>query len=182
MPPRRGGDGINKRVQSRDNLIKTWQQQQSSTNDTQIIKNSSSSYANRSNFSIAPLILEGVKVHKLQLNDIKILNDFTTVLTDNGQSPAKIFVPRSIQKIKDTEKVAFVKRVDLKIPEKRIADSLEGNAFNVENVIRLASEEKNQPTQTIKITFNDPQNRNIFLQTGLQIDSMHFIAEPGRQK
>ncbi|CAF5010558.1 unnamed protein product [Rotaria sp. Silwood1] len=112
----------------------------------------------------------------------KILNDFTTVLTDNGQSPAKIFVPRSIQKIKDTEKVAFVKRVDLKIPEKRIADSLEGNAFNVENVIRLASEEKNQPTQTIKITFNDPQNRNIFLQTGLQIDSMHFIAEPGRQK
>ncbi|CAF4973667.1 unnamed protein product [Rotaria sp. Silwood1] len=61
------------------------------------------------------------------------------------------------------------------------ADSLKENGFNVENVIRLTSKEKNYPTQTIKITFNDPQNRNTFVQTGLQIDSMHFTAKPAIQ-
>ncbi|CAF3977724.1 unnamed protein product, partial [Rotaria sp. Silwood1] len=60
-------------------------------------------------------------------------------------------------------------------------DSLKENGFNVENVIRLTSKEKNYPTQTIKITFNDPQNRNTFVQTGLQIDSMHFTAKPAIQ-
>ncbi|CAF3893110.1 unnamed protein product [Rotaria sp. Silwood1] len=46
MPPKKGGGGTIKRGQSRDNLIMTRQQQQPSTNDTQIIKNSSPSYTN----------------------------------------------------------------------------------------------------------------------------------------
>ena len=50
----------------------------------------------------------------------RLLNDFTSILTANGHPGAKIFVPRSIQRIKDTEKVAFVKRVDLELPEDRI--------------------------------------------------------------
>ncbi|CAF1093504.1 unnamed protein product [Rotaria sp. Silwood1] len=33
----------------------------------------------------------------------------------------------------------------------------------------------------MKITFADPQNRNTFIHTGLQVDSMHFIAEAANQ-
>ncbi len=65
----------------------------------------------------------------------------------------------------------------MEIPEDRIADSLKQVGFNIENVCRLTNREKNHPTQTIKIIFNDSQNRNAFVQTGLQIDSMHVPAE-----
>ncbi|CAF2769042.1 unnamed protein product [Rotaria sp. Silwood2] len=40
---------------------------------------------------------------------------------------------------------------------------------------------KNVPTRTIKITFSDPQNRNTFVHTGVQVGSMHFTAEAANQ-
>ncbi len=69
----------------------------------------------------------------------------------------------------------------MEIPEDRINDALKQVGFNIENVIHLKTKEKNYPTQTIKITFIDSQNRNTFVQSGLQIDSMHFPAEPAMQ-
>ena len=167
----------------------------------------------QSTFSIAPLILEGVKVNKLQMNDLlkqhlkdvkvndiqlsragsftlyandvssfnRLLNDFTSILTANGHPSAKLFVPRSIQRIKDTEKVAFVKRVDLELPEDRILDALKNVGLDAINVIRLTGKDGKTPIRTIKIVFSDVQNRNTFVHTGLQVDSMHFIAEAASQ-
>jgi hypothetical protein len=95
--------------------------------------------------------------------------------------PQKLFVPRSIQRIKYTEKVAFAKRVDLKIPEDRITTTLKGLGLDVTNVTRLASKDGNTPTRTVKVMFVDAENRNKFVHTGLQVDSMHFLAEPATQ-
>jgi hypothetical protein len=139
--------------------------------------------------------LNDVKIHDIQLSrsgsftlyasDVsslnRLLNDFTSILTVNGQQAAKLYVPRSIQRIKDTEKVAFVKRVDLEIPADRTTEALKKVGLDVINVTRLNSKDGNTPTRTIKITFNDPHNRNAFVQTGLQVDSMHFIAESASQ-
>jgi hypothetical protein len=213
MPPKKGGvGGTGKRDQSRDNQIKT-RQPYTTNNDTQKITNLSTTSSDQSKFFISPLILEGVSLNKLRLNDVlkqhlsdikvydiqiarsgiftihttdvnsfnRLLNDFTGVLVANGQPSANIYVPRSIQRIKYTEKVAFVKRVDLKMLEDRIADSLKQVRFNIKNVCRLTNREKNHPAQTIKIIFNGSQNRNTFVQTGLQIDSMHFRAEPAME-
>ncbi|CAF3056580.1 unnamed protein product [Rotaria sp. Silwood2] len=167
----------------------------------------------QSNFSIAPLILEGVKLNKLQLNDAvkqhlkdlrisdiqlsrsdhftiyaadvssfnRLLNELTPILATNGQATAKIYVPRSIQRIKDTKKVAFVKNGDIEILEGRITEALEDIGLDAIDVVRLMNKTKNVPTRTIKITFSDPQNRNTFVHTGLQVDSMHFTAEAANQ-
>ncbi|CAF3982228.1 unnamed protein product, partial [Rotaria sordida] len=104
-----------------------------------------------------------------------------SILATNGQTTAKVYVPRSIQRIKDTEKVAFVKSVDLEIPESRITEALKDVGLDVVDVIRLTNKVKNIPAKTIKIAFNDPQNRNTFIRTRLQIDSMHFEAEAAMQ-
>ena len=139
--------------------------------------------------------LNDVKVNDIQLsrsgsftlyaNDVssfnRLLNDFTSILTANGHPGAKLFVPRSIQRIKDTEKVAFVKRVDLELPEDRIFDALKNVGLDVINVIRLTGKDGKTPIRTIKITFSDVQNRNTFVHTGLQVDSMHFLAEAASQ-
>ncbi|CAF5017458.1 unnamed protein product, partial [Rotaria socialis] len=139
--------------------------------------------------------LNDVKIHDIQLSragsftlyasDVssfnRLLNEFTTILAANGQPTAKIFVPRSIQRIKDTEMVAFVKRVDLEIPDNRITDALTKVGLDVVNVTRLNRKEGNIPTSTIKITFKDANNRNTFIHTGLQVDSMHFNAEAASQ-
>ncbi|CAF4644067.1 unnamed protein product, partial [Rotaria sp. Silwood2] len=109
------------------------------------------------------------------------LNELTPILATNGQATAKIYVPRSIQRIKDTEKVAFVKNVDIEIPEGRITEALKDGGLDAIDVVRLMNKSKNVPTRTIKITFSDPQNRNTFVHTGLQVDSMHFIAEAANQ-
>ena len=167
----------------------------------------------QSKFNIAPLILEGVKLSKLQLNDIikqylkelriseiqlsrtgnftlyasdvssfnRLLNELTSFLATNGQATAKIYVPRFIQRIKDTEKVAFVKNVDTEISECRITEALEDVGLDVVDVVRLTNKVSNIPTKTIKITFTDPRNRNTFVHTGLQVDCMHFVAEPASQ-
>jgi len=211
MPPKTGGGGgSKKRYQSVDN-----QPRQSVTSNGvgHVVKNPLASQYSLSKFTIAPLIVEGVKLNKLELNDIikqhmkdiklsniqlsrsgmftlyatdvksfnRILNDFASILATNGQAGAKVYVPRSIQRIKDTEKVAFVKRVDLEIPENRIIEALKDVGLDATDVIRLTNKDRNMPTTTIKITFNDPQNRNTFLHTGLQVDSMHFTAEPASQ-
>ena len=169
--------------------------------------------ANQHKFAIAPLILEGTSLNKLQLNDMikqhmsdikltdiqlnragnftlyacdvksfnRLLNDLPVVLATNNHPTAKLFVPRSIQRITDTEKVAFVKRVDLEIPEDRIKAALESIGLAVNNVARLVGKDGNTATRTVKVMFVDAENRNTFVHTGLQVDSMHFIAEPATQ-
>ncbi|CAF3808978.1 unnamed protein product [Rotaria sp. Silwood1] len=111
----------------------------------------------------------------------RLLNDFTSILSSNGQAATKLYVPRSIQRVKDTEKVAFVKRVDLEVPDDRIIDALKKVGLDVIDVTRLKSKDGNTPTTTIKISFNDAHNRNTFVHTGLQVDSMHFNAEAASQ-
>lgn len=168
---------------------------------------------NQSNMSIAPLILEGVKLAKMELNDMlkvllpearlsdiqlnkagsftlscvdvnsfnKVLKELAQTLQTKGHPNAKIFVPRSIQRIKDTERIAFVKRVDLEIPDARIKQALMEVGLQATNVDRLRSKDGNTPTRTVKVTFDDAANRNTFIRTGLQIDSMHFNAEAATQ-
>ncbi|CAF3635085.1 unnamed protein product, partial [Adineta steineri] len=111
----------------------------------------------------------------------RLLNEFVAVLGTLGHSTAKIYVARSIQRIKDTERVAFVKRVDLEIPNDRIIDALKNIGLDVVDVTRLNRKDINAPTGTVKITFSDTQNRNTFMHTGLPVDSMHFIAEAASQ-
>ncbi|CAF1382748.1 unnamed protein product [Rotaria sp. Silwood1] len=230
MPPRKGGTNLSKQGQIYVNGENVNQGQTAvadvggtmamshipRTKASATTKTSSVTKAGlikQSNFSIAPLILEGVKLHKLQLNDVikqhlkdlrisdiqlsrsghftiyaadvssfnRLLNELTPILATNGQATAKIYVPRSIQRIKDTEKVAFVKNVDIEIPEGRITEALKDVGLDAIDVVRLMNKTKNVPTRTIKITFSDPHNRNTFVHTGLQVDSMHFIAEAANQ-
>jgi hypothetical protein len=217
MPPKRRGGGANSSgaVYRNDNLGATPSSNltPSANYGSQRGINPLAGKPNQSKFQIAPLILEGVKLNKMQLNDVikqhlkeirisdiqlsrlgtftlyasdvssfnRLLNEFTLILATVGQGAAKIFVPRSIQRIKDTENVAFVKRVDLEIPESRITEALKDMGLDVVDVARLTNKVRNVPTSTIKITFKDPQNRNTFVHTGLQVESMHFIAEPAMQ-
>ena len=207
MPPKRavGGGAAAGRSASRDGSIGTPQ---------------SANYKNKgpqgpvslalkkgeSKFSVAPLVIEGVTLNKLQVNDLlkqklggvrisdiqlsrtgivtiygadvtsfsRLLNEFTAVLSANGQASAKVSVPRSIQRIQDTEKVAFVKRSDIEISDGRVIEALKDVGLNVED--------GNSPTPTMKVTFSDTQNRNTFVQTGLQVDSIHLQAERATQK
>ncbi|CAF2081023.1 unnamed protein product [Rotaria magnacalcarata] len=220
MPPKRGG-GVAGGKQRNQNLDKQINQNYTTADKNghsqvgrpSLVGNSSQSKSSQPKFTIAPLIIEGVKISKLQLNDLlkqhlndvkihdiqlsraglftlyasdvssfnRLLNEFTIILAANGQQAAKIFVPRSIQRIKDTEMVAFVKRVDLEIPDNRITDALTKVGLDVVNVTRLNRKEGNIPTSTIKVTFKDANNRNTFIHTGLQVDSMHFNAEAASQ-
>ena len=211
MPPKTGGNGTvpKKRIQSLD----TVHRRTTVNPGSRAGKPQLAAKPNQSNFSIAPLILEGVKAGKLELNDLlkhqlpdakindiqlnrsgtftlyfvevnsfnKVLNELPALLLAKGHTNAKLFVPRSIQRIKDTERVAFVKRVDEEIPEARITQALKDVGLLVSNVDRLRSKDGNKPTRTVKITFDDAANRNTFVRTGLQVDSMHFIAESATQ-
>nr|ACY69869.1 gag-like protein [Adineta vaga] len=227
MPSKRGrgGGGQQRRYHSVDNQQRaTTTQRKQGPQSSQSIQSpqrttqdgKAGPYALKSSqptFSIAPLILEGVNLNKLQLNDIlkqhlaevnihdiqlgrngiftlyardvksfnNILNDFSSILSSNGQPSATVYVPRSIQRIKDTEKIAFVKRVDLELPNDRITEALKNVGLEVTEVIRLTSKDGKTPTRTVKISFSDATNRNIFVQTGLQVDCMHFTAEPATQ-
>lgn len=224
MPPKKGGTGGNKQGQGGINVVNSQQPPTTSCGDgqtkamnhglkTKDFPGTKVDQKIQSKFNIAPLILEGVKLNKLQLNDFlkqhlkdlrisdiqlsrsgiftlyaadvksfnRLLNELTPILATNGQATAKIYVPRSIQCIKDTERVAFVKNVDIEIPESRITEALKDVGLDAIDVVRLTNKTTNVPTKTIKITFNDPQNRNTFVQTGLQVDCMHFTAEPATQ-
>jgi hypothetical protein len=77
----------------------------------------------------------------------------------------------------ENNKEAFVKWVDLEINDEDIKETLEVQGFKCEKIIRLLNKEK-IPTKTIKITFIDSTNRDLFVKIGLQIESMHFKAEP----
>ena len=213
MPPKAGGvgPGARKRDLSLDNSLRRLPR--ASNNGPRAHGNPLAGSASQSKFAIAPLLLEGVKLNKLQLNDILkqsssdiklcdiqlsragiftlyaadvksfniLLNDLPTTLSAQGHTSAKVYVPRSIQRIQDTEKVAFVKRVDVELPEERISEALKHAGLEVTNVTRLCSREGNTPTRTVKITFSDAMNRNTFVYTGLQVDSMHFTAESATQ-
>ncbi|CAF4117201.1 unnamed protein product [Rotaria magnacalcarata] len=135
--------------------------------------------------------LKDIRVNDIQLSRIgmftlyasyassfnRLLNEFTAILATNGPTSAELYVPRSSQRIKDTDKIAFVKRVDLEIPEDRITVALKDVGLDVIDVIRLKNKERNIPTQAIKVTFADAQNRNTFVLTGLQVDFMLFVTE-----
>lgn len=213
MPPKGGGGGPGPR--RRDFSLDNSQRRLpiGNNNGPRALGNPLAAGGNQSKFSIAPLILEGVKMNKIQLNDLlkqavsdiklsdiqisragiftlyaadvksfnRLLNDFPTILSSQGHMSAKLYVPRSIQRIKDTEKVAFVKRVDVELTEERITEALKHAGLDVTNVTRLCSREGNTPTRTVKITFSDATNRNTFVYTGLQVDSMHFAAESATQ-
>lgn len=230
MPPKKGGKGDNNAVQNGDNGMNLQDALTATAGDPETMavslvsrtkvaaktKNFPRTKADakvQSKFNIAPLILEGVKLNKLQLNDVikqhlkdlrisdiqlsktgiftlyasdvssfnRLLNELTSVLATNGQATAKIYVPRSIQRIQDTEKVAFVKNVDIEIPEGRITEALKHVGLDVTDVFRLKNKTTNMPTKTLKISFVDAQNRNTFVHTGLQVDCMHFAAEPASQ-
>ncbi|CAF4128989.1 unnamed protein product, partial [Rotaria sordida] len=205
MPPKKGGTNLSKQGQ---NLVNGENVIQGQTAVADVGGTMTMSHGPRTK-----ALAEGVKLNKLQLNDVikqhlkdlrisdiqlsragiftlyatdvssfnRLLNELTPILATNGQATAKIYVPRSIQRIKDTEKVAFVKNVDIEIPESRITEALKDVGLDAIDVVRLTNKVKNFPTRTIKITFIDPQNRNTFVHTGLQVDSMHFIAEPANQ-
>ncbi|CAF4171465.1 unnamed protein product [Rotaria magnacalcarata] len=191
MPPKKGGDASKrKKVNMEKNGQNPGQKKTPLANNTSQTKS-----------PIAPLILEGAKLTKMQVSDLikkhlqdirvndiqlsrtgiftlyasdvssfnRILNEFTAILATNGQTSPKL--------IKDTDKIAFVKRVDLKIPEDRVTVPLKDIGLDVTDVIRLKTKERNTPTQTIKVTFADAQNLNTSVQTGLQVDLMHFVAE-----
>ena len=214
MPPKRGagvGAGVG-RSESRDSSIRTPQSANYKNKGTQG-SGPLASVKDQSKFSVAPLVVEGVALNKLQVNDLvkqklvgvrisdiqlsrtgiftifaadvtsfnRVLNELPAVLTTNGQGTAKVFVPRSIQRIQDTEKVAFVKRIDIEISDDRVIEALKDVGLNVEGVMRLTGKDGNTPTRTMKVTFSDTQNRNTFVQTGLQVDSMHFQAERATQ-
>ena len=214
MPPKRGvgvGAGAGRSL-SRDSSIRTPQSANYANKGSQgsgplaVVKD-------QSKFLVAPLVIEGVALNKLQVNDLlkqklggvrvsdiqlsrtgiftiyaadvtsfnRVLNELPAVLTANGQGTAKVFVPRSIQRIQDTEKVAFVKRIDIEISNDRVIEALKDVGLSVEGVMRLTGKDGNTPTRTMKVTFSDTQNRNTFVHTGLQVDSMHFQAERAAQ-
>jgi hypothetical protein len=68
ISPRKGGSA-GERDQIRVNQIKT-QQPQSTINETQKITNLSTPTVYQSKFSTSPLMIEGVRLNKLQLNDM----------------------------------------------------------------------------------------------------------------
>ncbi|CAF2047844.1 unnamed protein product [Rotaria magnacalcarata] len=209
MPPKKGGGATKKKTVNMDKNAQNPGQKLTDPGQKKIPLASKSS---QSKSPIAPLILEGVKLNKIQVSDLikkhlkdirvhdiqlsrtgmftlyasdvnsfnRLLNEFTAILATNGRTSANLFVPRSIQRIKDTDKIAFIKRVDLEIPEDRITVALKDVGLDVTDVIRLKNKERNTPTQTIKVTFTDAHNRNTFVHTGLQVDSMHFVAEAAK--
>lgn len=218
MPPKNGGNSS--RPVRRNHSLDLHRQPRTTTTTatkpsiaSQAGKNRLAPKLAQSGLSIAPLILEGVKLNKMELNDVikqkfdgvkirdiqgsrtgiftiqasdvqsfnKLLNELQTTMSSNGHGSAKVFVPRSIQRIKDTEKVAFVKRVDTEIPEDRIVEAIRSIGIDVTNVARLLGKDGKTPTRTLKITFADVGNRNTFVRNGLQVDYMHFDAEPASQ-
>jgi hypothetical protein len=163
-------------------------------------------------YELPPLILEGVNLSRVALNnflvkkvpDLKcnniVYNDksrnFTiypsTIASFNAlltrlpmaelSDTARIFVPRSIQRIQKTDTEAFVKGVDKDLSENDIQNALIRNGYQVNQVERLMNKEKTDSGTTIKIAFGDIKNRDTFVKLGLQIDHMHFSVEKAKHK
>lgn len=117
-------------------------------------------------------------------DDIKsfntILNDLSSIIQTKENQHAVVYIPRSIQRVIEKNKEAYVKKLDLEIGEEEIKHALDEQGFRYHQVLRLINKEKT-PLKTVKITFIDAQNRDLFVKLGLQIDSMHFISEPATQ-
>jgi len=211
MPPK-GGPRQGRRNESANNQQRTTntQGQQGLVSPTVVTR---PNRPTQPKFGIAPLILEGAKLNKLELNDLlkihlaevklnniqlarngnftiyandvksfnQLINELSTILNNNGSPSTKVYVPRTIQKVQDTEKVAFAKGVDAVIPVDRITDALSNKGLAVAEVIRLQNKDKTGNSQTVKIVLSDTLNRNTLVQTGLQIDYMHFVVEPAKQ-
>lgn len=132
-----------------------------------------------------------VKVSNIQANrpnvftiyskDVKsfnqLLNELTPIIQTNENQRSAVYIPRTIQRIMENNKEAFVKRVDLEISEEDIKRTLDEQGFKYEKITRLTNKEKIL-LKTVKITFLDSYNRDLFVKLGLQIDSMYFNAEP----
>lgn len=163
----------------------------------------------KTNFEIAPLIVEAELLTKVKLNlliknhlpDVKILNikanrpnvftiypkdvksfnqllnELSTTIQTNENQHSAVYIPRSIQRIMENNKEAFVKKIDLEISEDDISRTLDEQGFKYEKVTRLTNKEKTL-LKTVKITFSDSLNRDLFVKLGLRIDSMFFNAEP----
>jgi hypothetical protein len=117
----------------------------------------------------------------LYTNDVKslnqLLNELSMIIQINENQRSVIYIPRSIQKIMENNKEAFVKKIDLEISDDDIMQALDDQGFKYEKITRLTNKEK-VLLKTVKITFLDSTNRDLFVKLGLQIDSMHFIVEP----
>jgi hypothetical protein len=109
-----------------------------------------------------------------------LLNNLSMHLNDIQDQPTVVYIPRSIQRILEVEKIAYVKRIDLEITEDEITEALSNKKFEFQSVTRLHNNDK-VPLKTVKIVFNDSHNRNTFVKIGLQIDAMHFVAERANQ-
>jgi hypothetical protein len=113
-------------------------------------------------------------------NDVKsfkrLLDELSTIIQTNENKCSSVYIPRSIQRIMESNKEAFVKLVDLEILDDDIKHTLDEQGFKYERITRLLNKEK-IPIKTIKITFIDSTNRDLVVKIGLQIDSMHFVAE-----
>ncbi|CAF3603884.1 unnamed protein product [Rotaria socialis] len=119
--------------------------------------------------------------YTLYSNDVKsfnrLLNELSSIIQINEKQCSSVYILRSIQRIMENNKEAFIKRVDLEIVDDDIKRTLDEKGFKYEKIKRLLNKDK-IPTKTIKITFIDSTNRDLFVKLGMQIDSMHFIAEP----
>ena len=105
-----------------------------------------------------------------------ILNDLSLIIQTNENQRAVVYIPRSIQTILENNKEAFVKKIDLEINEEDIKQVLDDQGYKYEKITRLNNKE-NLPLKTVKITFLDSYNRDLFVKLGLQLDSMHFLVE-----
>ena len=109
----------------------------------------------------------------IYVNDVKsfnqILNDLTLIIQPSENRTSTIYIPRSIQRILENNKEAFVKRVDLEITQEDMKNALQELGLKHENIYRLINKDK-LPTKTVKITSTDPSNRDLCVKYGLQIE------------
>jgi hypothetical protein len=108
-----------------------------------------------------------------------LLNDLTVIIQTNTNQQAIIYIPKTIQRILENNKEAFIKRIDLEITEDEIKEALVEQGYKFEKISRLVNKEK-EPLRTVKITFTNSYNRDLFVKLGLQIDSLHFVSEPAK--
>ncbi|CAF1132445.1 unnamed protein product [Didymodactylos carnosus] len=115
--------------------------------------------------------------------DVKSFNDILLELPKQkfgNATNVKVFIPRTIQRVMDTEKQAFLKNVDVRITTDEIEQALTSVGLLVEKVERLKNHTKQHDGTTVKVTFADVFNRNTIVRTGLQIDHMFIATEAAR--
>ncbi|CAF0793248.1 unnamed protein product [Didymodactylos carnosus] len=109
----------------------------------------------------------------------RILRDLAKQKFDN-ENDVKVYIPRSIQKVLDADKQAFLKRVDVEITTPAIENALTAAGFKYEKLERLQNFKKDGPGTTVKLTFADSFNRGTIVRTGLHLQHLNIIAEPAK--